>query len=510
VGTAPAARTRASSWSHPPQLASSCAAWLQPYRLRCGINLTVKFPSAWEQSARSPAHLLTLTHTRARPRRSREHAGPDMMGIALKEPKGNCDGSNPLTKGPKLFSCKPGHGMFVSPDEVGVHPVPPPHSLPCQHPFHRALLVCSASHTLWRNLRHPLRQSAVLYPTHSLGARCTNVCLRGRIRCVLHEAFVWCLGFCLFCVGMNNHHHDLCSPGQRCVNRAQPVVMLLDHWNAAMAEQYERIMKEKSSERKSKTMSVVVDAEGDKSATTASSPPSSSPPSDDSKPSKKKVTVSPKDATNARLARLAKIRESGDPTVQLRRPKTSSVKHKASPSAASPKLKSAMIATPGSKGSTPKSSPASARSTPKSSPAGAMPSKLSGSAKTTPGSKRTTPKASPAGGVVKASGKGSARTGRAKSDGAVAVTVAAATKTNGSKASPKTGRSHPASRSSAPGKAIDDPLLLPSGPARPHPFLDADEIERRRAEQHQVAQPALTPCGAASSDSSMCLFVCFA
>ena len=44
-----------------------------------------------------------------------------MMGIALKEPKGSCDGSNPLVKGgPKLFSCKPGHGIFVSPNEVRV------------------------------------------------------------------------------------------------------------------------------------------------------------------------------------------------------------------------------------------------------------------------------------------------------------------------------------------------------------------------------------------------------
>lgn len=46
-------------------------------------------------------------------------AGPDMMGIALKEPKGDCDGASPIVKGgPKLFVCKPGHGMFVSPDEV--------------------------------------------------------------------------------------------------------------------------------------------------------------------------------------------------------------------------------------------------------------------------------------------------------------------------------------------------------------------------------------------------------
>eukprot|EP00038_Savillea_parva_P008804 m.179293 g.179293 ORF g.179293 m.179293 type:complete len:700 (+) comp14727_c0_seq1:272-2371(+) len=44
--------------------------------------------------------------------------GPDMTGVALKQPKGTCSGENPHAKKMKLFACKPDHGVIVPPNEI--------------------------------------------------------------------------------------------------------------------------------------------------------------------------------------------------------------------------------------------------------------------------------------------------------------------------------------------------------------------------------------------------------
>lgn len=53
-------------------------------------------------------------HTPINPRGT----GPNMIGAALKKPKGTCNGENPKAKKTMLFRCKVDHGVFVEPSQV--------------------------------------------------------------------------------------------------------------------------------------------------------------------------------------------------------------------------------------------------------------------------------------------------------------------------------------------------------------------------------------------------------